>query len=77
MYLNEVIVMDGFDPQVGNLKPVNNRSQPMGVAVAGVLVWAGAVYDVVLAVNYGAIVNVGLAFMAAAATVANVVTTVN
>jgi len=49
----------------------------MGVAVAGVLVWAGAVYDVVLAVNYGAIVNVGLAFMAAAATVANVVTTVN
>lgn len=77
MYLNEVIVLDRFDPQVGNLKPVNNGPQPMGVAIAPVLVWAGAVYDVVVAVNYGAVVNVGAVFMAAAATVANVTTTVN
>lgn len=77
MYLKEVIVLDGFDPQVGNLNPANNGPQPMGVAIAAVLVWAGAVYDVVFAVNYGAAVNVGAVFMASIATVANVATTVN
>lgn len=77
MYLNEVIVVDGFDPQVGNIKPINNGPQPMGVAIAIILVWAGAIYDVVAAVNYGAMVNAGAFFTAAAMAVVNITTTVN
>lgn len=64
--------MDDFDPKVGNIQPISNGPQPMGVAIAVFLVLAGAVYDVVAAINYGLLVNVGATFMAAYTTIATV-----
>lgn len=53
--------MDNFDPRVG---PVNvNGGSPEsgqiapGMAIFPVTVWALAIYDVVVGVNYGAVVN--------------------
>lgn len=66
--------MDDFDPQVG---PVSINGDASGVnptalvpAIAAALVWAVAIYDVVVGVNYGAVINSAAFFAAYTQTVA-------
>lgn len=53
--------MGDFDPRVGPVN-VNGGSpepepSPLGLAIFPAVVWAVALYDVAIGVNYGAVVN--------------------
>lgn len=55
-----------FDPRVGpvNLNGGSQDPEPaVGVAIFPAAVWAVAVYDIVVGVNYGAVVNAAAAAM--------------
>lgn len=53
--------MDDFDPHVGPVSVNGGASEPepstLGLAIFPVVAWAAAIYDVVVGVNYGAVVN--------------------
>ncbi len=53
--------MDDFDPRVGPVNVNGGAPEPepnaLGLAIFPVVAWAAAIYDVVVGVNYGAVVN--------------------
>ncbi|MFR4570167.1 MAG: hypothetical protein ACLT5H_08675 [Collinsella stercoris] len=55
-----------FDPQIGPVGLNDGSPDPepkVGVAIFPAAVWAFAVYDIVVGVNYGAVVNAAAAAM--------------
>lgn len=55
-----------FDPQIGPVGLNGGNPDPgprVGVAIFPAAVWAVAVYDIVVGVNYGAVVNAAAAAM--------------